>query len=201
MAKKKRSADRSPSPATDGTPSLFDRDNLEHLDALRYEILRASAAPPASVSTKLTAEQFSDAARLFGQNKIDDDDETWNMGELNVKIIHRGRIRISRTQWQQVITTCSAAIREEGIRKDVHLNILQHPSSVRLIYISYRYKQSGEKQKECRRGLLVDQQTNIEDLMERFAYWFTAQPHAEANYDVWSELVDEAMTKLRNAEK
>jgi hypothetical protein len=179
--------------------SLFDRENLESLDALRFELLRASTATtalspeskPASVST-----ETCDADRIFNQYKIDDGDESWGMGELNVKIVDRGRLKISRTQWQQIIGTCSDGFVERGIRKDFHLNILQHPSTVRLIYISYRYRQSGDKQRECRRGVLLDGQTNIYESMMRLAYWFTAQPHAEKNLAVWKKLVDEAMTKL-----
>lgn len=180
--------------------SLFDRENLEFLDALRYKIPRVPAATRTNLpGNDLTAPSVgtSDADHVFDLYKIEDNDESWGMGELNVKIIHRGRIRISRTEWQQVIDTCSDGFFEDGIRKDFHLNILLHPSSVRLIYISYRYKQSGDKQRESRRGILLDEGTNIRELMIHLAYWFTAQPHAEKNYPVWKKLVDEAMTKLR----
>jgi len=179
--------------------SLFDRENLESLDALRYEMSRISATKPTSLpetNKESTSTETSDADHIFEQCKIDENDESWGMGELNVKIIHRGRVKISRTQWQQIIDTCSDGFIEHGVRKDFYLNILQHPSRVRLIYISYRYKQAGGKQSECRRGILLDEETNIQELMTHLAYWFTAQPHAEKNYSVWKKLVDEAMTKL-----
>jgi hypothetical protein len=187
---------------TDIAISLFDRDNLEFLDALRYKSSRVSMTPQASpkLDSLMTVHSGpSNADRLFEQCKVDDNDERWGMGELNVQIIHRGRIRISRGEWHQVIGTCSDGFIENGIRKDFHLNILQHPSHVRLIYISYRYKQSGDKQKEHRRGILVDETSNIQELMIHLAYWFTAQPHAEKNYAVWKALVDKAMTKLASA--
>jgi hypothetical protein len=198
---KKDSFDTTRSSIPDNAMSLFDRENLESLDALRYEMSRVSATTPVPLlENNLTSirTETSGADHAFEQFKIDDNDESWGMGELNVKIIHRGRIKISRTQWQQSIDTCSEGFVEDGIRKDFHLNILQHPSSVRLIYISYRYKQSGDKQREFRRGILLDGQTNIEELMMHLAYWFTAQPHAEKNYAVWKKLVDQAMTKLRS---
>jgi hypothetical protein len=198
MAKKDSVASTKTSPA-DSAMSLFDRENLEFLDALRYEIARVPhAAIPALSGSDLTSTEAdaSDADHVFALYKIDDNDESWGMGELNVKIIHRGRIRISRTQWQQVIATCSDGFIEDGIRKDFHLNILLHPSSVRLIYISYRYKQPGDKQRESRRGALLDGATNLRELMMHLAYWFTAQPHAEKNYPVWKKLVEEAMSRL-----
>lgn len=197
---KKDSVERAKTSASDNAISLFDRENLEFLDALRYEIARVPATTPdAPAGSDLTSNssETSDADHVFDRYKIADNDESWGMGELNVKIIHRGRIRISRTQWAQVIGTCSDGFIEDGIRKDFHLNILVHPSSVRLIYISYRYKQSGDKQREFRRGILLDGAANIRELMMHLAYWFTAQPHAEKNYPVWKKLVDEAMTKLR----
>jgi hypothetical protein len=185
--------------STDNALSLFDRENLESLDALRYELLRASATTTASLpENNLSSLQTetSDADRIFDQYKIDDGDESWGMGELNVKVVDRGRIKISRTQWQQMVSTCGDGFTESGIRKDFHLNVLQHLSTVRLIYISYRYKQSGDKQREYRRGILVDEHSNVYELMMRLAYWFTAQPHADKNLAVWKKLVDEAMTKL-----
>jgi hypothetical protein len=196
---KKDSAARAKVSPTDGAMSLFDRENLEFLDALRYEIARASAAtPPVPPENDLTSTAGSSGAdHVFDLYRVDDNDESWGMGELNMKIIHRGRIRISRTQWQQVIDTCSDGFTEDGIRKDFHLNILLHPSSVRLIYISYRFKQSGDKQREFRRGILLDEATNIREMMMHLAYWFTAQPHAEKNYPLWKKLVDQAMKKLR----
>jgi hypothetical protein len=183
----------------DGALSLFDRENLEFLDALRYEIARIPQVQiPAHSSGDVASSEAdgTDADRLFERYKVDEGDESWGMGELNVKIIHRGRIRISRAQWQQVIATCSDGFVEDGIRKDFHLNILVHPSGVRLIYISYRYKQSGDKQREFRRGALLDGAADIRELMSQLIYWFTAQPHAEKNYRVWKKLTDEAMTKL-----
>jgi hypothetical protein len=136
------------------------------------------------------------ADQIFAEYRIRDSDENWEMGELNVKIIHRGRIRIRRDEWHRVIETCSASFSEDGIRKDLHLNILQHARCVRLVYISYRYKRAGDKQQEHRRGVLLDAETNIQNMMTRLAYWFTAQPHAEKNYSVFETLVEEAMTKL-----
>jgi|ERR1035441_4049425 hypothetical protein len=199
---KKSSVDKAQTSFTNSALSLFDRENLEFLDALRYKSSRDSVTTPGS-SPKSDLSSIdtdtSDADHVFDRCKVDDNDENWGMGELNVKIIHRGRIRISRNEWQQIIDTCSDGFIEDGIRKDFHLNILQHPGSVRLIYISYRYKQSGDKQKECRRGVFLDEQTNIREMMMHLAYWFTAQPHAEKNYAVWKKLVDEAMTKLRSA--
>jgi hypothetical protein len=179
--------------------SLFDRENLEFLDALRYRPAKVSAptAPTSAQNGSLpTATEPDTADKIFAQYRIGDCDETWGMGELNIKIIHRGRIRISRNEWQQVIETCSAGFSEDGIRKDFHLNILQHPLFVRLVYVSYRYKLAGDKQQEHRRGILVDGDTNIENMMTRLAFWFTAQPHAENNYAVFEKLVDAAMTKL-----
>jgi hypothetical protein len=182
----------------DNAISLFDRENLESLDALRYQTSSASVAlaSRAENGSRLAATVPGSADQIFAQYQIRDTDETWGMGELNVQIIHRGRIRIRRTEWQQVIGTCSAGFSEDGIRKDFHLNILEHPRFVRLVYISYRYKQAGDKQREHRRGILLDEDTNIADMMRRLAYWFTAQPHAESNYSVFETLVDEAMTKL-----
>lgn len=187
---------------TDSAISLFDHDNLEFLDALRYRLERISvatgtAARPESGPTP--SADAPDADRVFERYRIKDDDEGWGMGELNVKIIHRGRIRISRVHWQQVIETCSDGLVEDGIRKDFHLNILSHPSNVRLIYVSYRYKQSGDKQRDARRGILLDGASDIREMMMHLAYWFTAQPHAEQNYSVWKNLVDQAMAKLRAA--
>jgi len=196
---KKSSIDTTRISLSENAMSLFDRENLESLDALRYQMSRVSATKPASLpgtNPESISTETSDADHVFDQCKIDDNDESWAMGELNIKIIHRGRIKISRTQWQQIIATCSDGFIEDGIRKDFYLNILQHPSNVRLIYISYRYKQSGGKQNECRRGILLDEKANIQELMIHLAYWFTAQPHAEKNYAVWKKLVDEAMTKL-----
>ena len=211
MAKRK-GWDTSRIALTDSAISLFDRENLEFLDALRYSVPAAPAttAPgygPSDAATAVSGlgsaaapgTETLDADRLFDEFKIADNDEARDMGELNVQIIHRGRIRISRSQWRQVIATCSDGCTEDGVRKDFHLNILQHPCGVRLIYISYRYKQSGEKQKEARRGILVDTNTDIQQLMMHLAYWFTAQPHAERNYPVWKKLVDEAMTKIKAA--
>ena len=181
--------------------SLFDRDNLEFLDALRDRLERISAAtattaaPPKSDPT--ASADASDADHLFERYRVSDDDERWDMGELNVKIIHRGRIRIKRAQWQQVIETCSDGLVEDGIRKDFYLNIFLHPNDVRLIYVTYRYKQSGDKQREFRRGILVDDASNLREMMMHLAYWFTAQPHADKNYPVWNNLVDQAMAKLR----
>lgn len=199
---KKNSVETTTISATDNAISLFDHDNLEFLDALRYKALRVSAttlvSPPEN-ELRAVYTQTTDADRVFDLYKIDDNDEGWGMGELNVKIIHRGRIRICRTEWQQVIDTCGDGFVEDGIRKDFHLNILLHPSRVRLVYISYRYKQSGHKQRESRRGILLDEATNIRELMMHLAYWFTAQPYAEKNYPVWKKLVDEAVTKLRNS--
>ena len=183
-----------------GAMSLFDRDNLEFLDALRYRLDRipsaaATAAGPKSDPTASSGE--SDADRLFEQCRVSDDDERWGMGELNVKIIHRGRIRIRRAQWQQVMETCSDGLVEDGIRKDFYLNMFLHPSNVHLIYVTYRYKQFGDKRREFRRGILVDEASNIREMMMHLAYWFTAQPHAEKNYPVWKNLVDQAMAKFR----
>jgi hypothetical protein len=146
--------------------------------------------------TRVPAEP-SDADRVFDQYKIDDNDEGWGLGELNVQIVHRGRIRVNRTQWQQIIDTCSDGFVEDGIRKDFYFNIFQHPSGVRLTYVTYRYKQSEDTQKELRRGILTDEETNISEAMMHLAFWFTAQPHAEKHYPVWKKLVDEAIKKLR----
>jgi hypothetical protein len=186
----------------DGAMSLFDRDNLEFLDALRYGLERISAATATAARPKsdpTASADASDADHLFERYRVSDDDERWDMGELNVKIIHRGRIRINRAQWQQVIQTCSDGLVEAGIRKDFYLNIFLHPSNVRLIYVTYRYKQSSDKQREFRRGILVDEASNIREMMMHLAYWFTAQPHAEKNYPVWNHLVEQAMAKLRAA--
>ena len=186
----------------DGAMSLFDRDNLEFLDALRYGLERISAATATAARPKsdpTASADASDADHLFERYWVSDDDERWDMGELNVKIIHRGRIRINRAQWQQVIQTCSDGLVEAGIRKDFYLNIFLHPSNVRLIYVTYRYKQSSDKQREFRRGILVDEASNIREMMMHLAYWFTAQPHAEKNYPVWNHLVEQAMAKLRAA--
>ncbi len=201
MARKKP-ARKDEASVADGAMSLFDRDNLEFLDALRYRLERISATTASAACPKgepAANADASDADRLFERHRVSDDDERWGMGELNVKIIHRGRIRINRAQWQQVIETCSDGLVEDGIRKDFYLNIFFHPSNVRLIYVTYRYKQSGEKQREFRRGILVDEGSNIREMMMHLAYWFTAQPHAEKNYPVWKNLVDQAMAKLRTA--
>ena len=180
--------------------SLFDRDNLEFLDALRDRLERISAATATAAHPKSDPTASADASgadRLFERYRVSEDDERWDMGELNVKIIHRGRIRIKRAQWQQVIETCSDGLVEDGIRKDFYLNIFLHPNDVRLIYVTYRYKQSGDKQREFRRGILVDDASNLREMMMHLAYWFTAQPHADKNYPVWNNLVDQAMAKLR----
>jgi hypothetical protein len=192
---KRRSEGKSQISLTDNVISLFDPENLELLDALRYRRPSTSPAKPVS-ELGLVATDQSTADQVFAECKIEDADEIWGAGELNVKIIHRGRIRIRRQEWQQIIDTCSDGFSEDGIRKDFHLNVLQHPRCVRLVYISYRYKQAGDKQKEYRRGVLVDADTNIQNAMIHLAYWFTAQPHAEHNYAVFKALVDEAMTKL-----
>lgn len=183
---------------TDNVISLFDPENLELLDALRYRRPNPFPWTPASEPRFIAADRCT-ADHVFAQCKIEDADATWGAGELNVKIIHRGRIRVARSEWQQIIDTCSAGFVEDGIRKDFHLNILQHPSSVRLVYISYRYKQAGDKQKEYRRGILLDEDTNNQNVMIHLAYWFTAQPHAENNYAVFEALVEEAMTKLKTS--
>lgn len=195
---KKRSGNTRETSLNESAISLFDRENLEFLDALRYRpaIIPTMPAAPAEQTSLPTATEAGNADRIFAQYQIRDADETWSMGELNIKIIHRGRIRIRRSEWHQVIDTCSAGFSEDGIRKDFHLNILQHPSFVRLVYISYRYKRAGDKQQEHRRGILVDETTNIQNMMTRLAFWFTAQPHAESNYPIFERLVDGAMTKL-----
>jgi hypothetical protein len=199
---KKRSEGKSQRSLTDNVISLFDPENLELLDALRYRRPNTSESTPASdpgSNLKFSAGEQCTADHVFAQCKIEETDETWGPGELNVKIIHRGRVRISRKEWPQVIDTCSDGFSEDAIRKDFHLNILQHPSCVRLVYISYRYKQAGDKQKEFRRGIFLDADTNIQNMMSHLAYWFTAQAHAEYNYAVFMALVDEAMTKLKNS--
>jgi hypothetical protein len=150
---KKDSVGKTKSAPPDSVMSLFDSDNLEFLDALQYNIAHASATTPTTPTAVLgsgltsTSADTANADHIFELYRIADDDESWGMGELNVKIMHRGRIRISRTEWRQVVVTCSDGFVEDGIRKDFHLNILLHPSSVRLIYISYRYKQFGDKQR------------------------------------------------------
>ena len=93
---KKDSARKDKASFADGAMSLFDRDNLEFLDALRYGLERisaatATAAPPKGDPT--ASADASDADHLFKRSRIGDDDERWDMGELDVKIIHRGRIR------------------------------------------------------------------------------------------------------------
>jgi hypothetical protein len=186
-------------PQDDQHLSLFDRENLEYLDALRYRPSNAPLTPPtgpAQPGSPPVAAQPGNADRIFATYRIRETDETWGMGELNVKIIHRGRIRIHRQEWPQVISTCSAGFTEDGIRKDFYLNVLQHPQFVRLVYISYRYKRPGDKQHEHRRGILVDDVTDIRTMMTHLAFWFTAQPHAETNYAIFEQLVDDAMTKL-----
>jgi hypothetical protein len=196
---KKRPFNTRQAPLNDNVISLFDRDNLEFLDALRYRPPSASAATPLAPTqdrSRPTTAEPGNADHIFAEYRIRDSDETWGMGELNIKIIHRGRIRIRREEWPQVIATCSAGFSEDGIRKDFHLNILQHQRFVRLVYISYRYRLAGDKQQEHRRGILVDEETNLKNMMTRLAYWFTAQPHAEQNFPVFEALVDEAMTKL-----
>jgi hypothetical protein len=195
----KKAGARAKTVSTDNAISLFDRENLEFLDALRANVARTSATRRAAPARSDPASNSSDAPNaesVFRLYRISDNDEAWGMGELNIKIIHRGRIRINRDRWVQVIDTCSDGCTENGIRKDFHLNILSHSDGVRLIYISYRYKQSGDKQRDSRRGILVDELTDIRELMMHLAFWFTAQPHAEENYSVWKRLIDEAMAKL-----
>jgi hypothetical protein len=199
MAGKNTTASRAKS-FHDDALSLFDRENLEFLDSLRYNGPHIPAAEPTALAARAAERvrvEASEADAVFGRYRIDDNDEQWGMGQLNVRIVPRGRMRISRNEWRQVIPVCSDGFSEDGVRKDFHLNILEHPGTVRLIYISYRYKQSGDKQRECRRGILVDKETNIQELMTRLAYWFIAQPHAEENFGVLKALFDEAMRRLR----
>ena len=54
--------------------------------------------------------------------------------------------------------------------------------------MTYRYKQSSDKQREFRRGILVDKASNIREMMMHLAYWFTAQPHAEKKLPGLEEL-------------
>src|ERR1022692_3068515 len=99
MAKKRATQKIGPS-LSDHEISLFDRDNLEFLDALRYNNSQLAATLPASPLEKSVlpnCSETSGADQLFDECKIDDNDERWSMGELNVRIIHRGRIRISRS--------------------------------------------------------------------------------------------------------
>jgi hypothetical protein len=124
---KKRPVNASEGPSNEHTISLFDRENLEFLDALRYRPASAPApagAPPPDDGSAPAITDPNDADRIFADYRVRENDETWGMGELNVRIIHRGRIRIHRSEWPQVIETCSAGLTEDGISKDFYLNIL-----------------------------------------------------------------------------
>jgi hypothetical protein len=61
----------------------------------------------------------------------------------------------------------------------------------------YRYKNNVDGAwVDARCGKFVEGDRGLRETMINLAHWLTAQPHAGRNYDVWEELIDEAVSKI-----
>jgi hypothetical protein len=150
-----------------------------------------------------TALPASDADHIFDRFEIAKDGKDWQMGTVDIDIIHRGRIRIATHEWPPVIMYCKSDLTEEGIVKQFRLHVLRYSHDVTLVYGTYRFKQEIAKAwlQDHRCGKIVDAHANIRETTVNLAFWLTAQQHAEKSFPTWAALIAEAMTKLSAAEQ
>jgi hypothetical protein len=116
--------------------SLFDADNLETLDHIRRKV--ASAFTPDRVPAPRSGADSSTGApaavvdRLFEQCAIDESQrKVWQAGNLDIEIIHRGWVRISKDEWPPLIDYCKRDRRDGNIRKQFRLHVLADANDTR----------------------------------------------------------------------
>lgn len=182
--------------------SLFDPENVQELAVLRRRASPPAGPPEAPLAALERPPQNdasgSDADRLFERFKIDERRKDWQLGALDIDVIHRGRIRIAANEWPPAIMYCKRDLIESNIVKQFRLHVLKNSPDVGLIYGTYRFKQKIAKAwlRDYHGGKFIDAKTNIRETMINLAYWLTAQQHAEKNYATWEGLIEEALTKL-----
>jgi hypothetical protein len=182
--------------------SLFDPENLHHLELLRKTASLALVSTdvsqtPSEVQRPARA-PGTELDRIFDQFKIRGDDRDWQMGTVDIDVIHRGRMRIATGDWPPLISYCRCDATENGIVKQFRLHVLRHATDIRLIYGTYRFKLQIAKAwtSDYRCGKLLAAGADIRESMVNLAYWLTAQPHAQTNFTTWETLIDEALVKL-----